>query len=115
MTVNDLLANLGGISGSIIGVFAFVDAYFGGVFRELDLSISFRRLQENKSIVEDSDLFSKQSRYQANKHIERLGTPFYIRFWCFKTCPFCIFNCCCSMEAKLKKSNGQSKRDDPTF
>lgn len=44
LTVNEVVATLGGLAGSIIGAFAFIDAFFGTPFRELDRDVSFRHL-----------------------------------------------------------------------
>lgn len=44
LTVNEVLGNLGGLAGTVIGLVAFVDTFFGGPFRELDRNVSFRKL-----------------------------------------------------------------------
>lgn len=43
-TVNAVLGNLGGLAGTVVAALGFVDWFFGAPFRELDLSVSFRKL-----------------------------------------------------------------------
>lgn len=40
-TAGKIVAHLGGLSRSIVVLFAFIDIFFGGAFRQLDLGISF--------------------------------------------------------------------------
>ena len=57
-TISDVLVEVGGLSKSIMAFFYFISYFFEMPFRMLDISISFRQLQQSRG----EELFCEESK-----------------------------------------------------
>lgn len=117
LTVNEVVGNLGGLAGSIVGILAFIDSFFGGPFRELDRDTSFRHLQ--RACDREGQIFSKNTRANSERFFNRMHCSFFFQYWCYKTFP-CLYEawCCCFFCCRKESTvmlDFERRDDDPTF